>query len=59
MCQKPACCQKSEGEMVTITRDEYAELKDAEKLLDALYAAGVNNWEGFEEALDIRDADND
>jgi len=36
---------------VTITKDEYNELVHAEEVLDALYAAGVDNWDGYEEAM--------
>jgi hypothetical protein len=33
---------------VTITQDEYDELLQDQKFLDALRAAGVDNWEGYE-----------
>lgn len=40
-------------EMTTITKEEYDELVDAAMLLDALEFAGVNNWQGYNDALDI------
>ena len=41
-------------ETVTITKAEYDQLcKDAE-LLSYLEAAGVDNWEGFDEAIQMR-----
>ena len=36
---------------VTITAKEYEELKKAQATLDALEAGGVDNWEGYGEAL--------
>jgi uncharacterized protein YggE len=44
---------------VTIKKSEYDRLIDANKMLDKLYAAGVDNWEGFEFALDDYDEDED
>ncbi len=38
-------------ETVTISAGEYEELKQAKKVLEALYAGGVDNWEWFGEAL--------
>jgi hypothetical protein len=40
-------------EIVTIDQDRYGELLDAELELYALYAAGVDNWEGFDDSRDI------
>lgn len=40
---------------ITITKDEYAELRDAQIVLSCLYAAGVDNWEGYSHALDLQD----
>lgn len=40
---------------VTIPRKEYDELCKAEAMLDALHAAGVDNWEGYQ--LACGDAD--
>lgn len=36
--------------MVTISLKEYAELQEASDFLERLYAAGVDNWEGFDNA---------
>jgi hypothetical protein len=42
-------------EMITITKAEYKRLKDRSFWLDCLEDAGVDyNWEGMEEAIDIR-----
>ena len=41
------------SEMVTIPLQEYLDLREALDFLDALRSAGVDNWEGYEFALDI------
>ncbi len=43
----------TDNENITISRDRYEDLLDAEKRLDSLYAAGVDNWEGFDYALEL------
>lgn len=40
-------------EMVSLTAAEYSELMRKSELLDALYAAGVDNWDGYEIAMDM------
>lgn len=40
---------------ITITLTEYNRLLKAETFLDALYAAGVDNWSGYEAAQEIVD----
>jgi hypothetical protein len=40
-------------EFVTITKKEYEELVEDSKLLRCLRACGVDNWEGFSEALQL------
>jgi hypothetical protein len=40
---------------VTISEQEYKKLIDRDLWLSALESAGVDNWEGFEEAMNIRD----
>lgn len=37
----------------TIPLDEYKSLKDQEAKLDALICAGVDNWCGYGDAMDI------
>ena len=37
------------SETITISREEYDELKRRDWFLGALQAAGVDNWEGYEE----------
>jgi len=41
-------------EMVTITKAEYERLCERDEWLSCLEAAGVDNWEGMEEAIRIR-----
>ncbi len=38
---------------VTIPEDTYEELLDDSQFLDALKAAGVDNWDGYEVAHEI------
>jgi hypothetical protein len=45
--------------MVTITEEEYNRLKECERFLDCLRAAGVDNWEWFSEALKMMSEYND
>jgi hypothetical protein len=40
-------------EMVEITKKQYEELQDAQAFLLALQAAGVDNWDGYDYAIDI------
>ncbi len=37
---------------VTITREEYDSLLEDSEFLRALFSAGVDNWEGYEFALE-------
>jgi hypothetical protein len=39
------------AEAVTISRAEFARLTQADEELGALHAAGVDNWEGYGEAM--------
>lgn len=39
--------------MISISEEEYNKMLDRLMWLDALEAAGVDNWEGFEEAQRI------
>lgn len=38
---------------VIIEEDDYNELQDESKFLDALRGAGVDNWDGYEYALEV------
>lgn len=40
-------------EMITISNDEYEKLLEDSKFLTALMAAGVDNWDGYEYAIDM------
>ena len=42
-------------EMVTITKTEYDNLKEDRGWLRCLEAAGIDNWEGYDQAIDIKD----
>lgn len=47
-------------EMVTITKARYDRLLDRDDWLDCLEAAGVDNWDGYDEAGRIyRETEND
>lgn len=39
-------------ENVTISKDEYDELLKEQAFLDCLRAAGVDNWEGYDFAIE-------
>lgn len=41
-------------DQVTISKKEYDHLKEREQLLDDMEAAGVDNWQGMEEVISIR-----
>lgn len=43
-----------DSNMVTISIEEYARLKEASETLDLLEAAGVDNWEWYGDALSGR-----
>lgn len=40
-------------ETVTITKDEYQKLLESQRKLSCLESAGVDNWEGYEYAMDM------
>ena len=40
-------------DIVTITREEYIELLDCKERLECLEAAGVDNWEGYDYAMEM------
>lgn len=42
-------------EMVVISKEEYEGLQEDSLLLGKLYAAGVDNWDGYDAALDADD----
>ncbi len=42
---------KKRMDVVTIELDEYEELLNDRKLLECLYEAGVDKWEGYGEAM--------
>lgn len=41
--------------MILVEKERYEELIHNEKFLDALFAAGVDNWEGYSVAQNVRD----
>lgn len=41
-------------EMITIPKSEYDKLCEDSEWLSCLEAAGVDNWDGFDEAINIR-----
>jgi hypothetical protein len=42
-------------ETVTIPKSEYESLLEAQAKLDALEGAGVDNWEGYDDAMALLD----
>lgn len=42
-------------EMITITKDLYDSLQEDSLWLNCLEAAGVDNWDGWECAMEIKD----
>jgi hypothetical protein len=46
-------------EYISITVERYAELLEAEELLSALQAVGVDNWEGYSEAITLMEGADD
>lgn len=43
--------------MVTIPLSEYEQLVADQQLLDALHAAGVDNWQGYDDAVEAASED--
>lgn len=43
----------TEEELVTIPKKEYERLLEREDWLQCLEAAGVDNWQGMDDAIDI------
>lgn len=41
-------------EMITITKKEYDRLKEDSEWLDCLEQAGVDNWDGIDNAMEIK-----
>lgn len=46
------------AEEVKIDKGELARLKSRDKFLTCLQGCGLNNWEGYDEAIEIFDAFN-
>ena len=42
-------------EKITITQKEYEDLLEASHKLEALEAAGVDNWDGYDDAMEALD----
>jgi len=42
-----------EGKYITVCAIEYKKLQSQALFLDALEAAGVDNWQGYDEAIKI------
>ena len=41
------------NELVEITKEEYSKLLEDQRWLQALESAGVDNWEGYDWAVDL------
>lgn len=46
-------------ETVTIPKEQYDKLVEDQHWLSCLAAAGVDNWEGYDQAIEILNSDND
>lgn len=44
---------KRQKEMITITKEEYEQLLDDSKKLNCLECCGVDNWGGWDDAMEI------
>jgi hypothetical protein len=44
-------------ETITITKQEYDQLVEDQQFLHALQNAGVDNWEGYDYALELLEKD--
>lgn len=44
---------------ITITIGEYEDLLEAQKKLDCLEGAGVDNWEGYDDAMSLMEEEED
>ena len=40
-------------ELIEITKKEYEQLLRDQRLLDCLEGAGVDNWDGYEDAMEM------
>ena len=40
---------------ITISQDEYDQLRRDSEFLECLYSAGVDNWDGYDVAQDLMD----
>jgi hypothetical protein len=45
--------KNTQDEQVTISRSEYEQLLEDQKILNALIAGGVDNWEWYDESLAV------
>ena len=46
-------------EMITITKEEYDQLSDDSRFLNALECCGVDNWGGYDDAHDFMKREDD
>ena len=44
--------QEPVGKQITISQAEYDELVEDQKILNALRAGGVDNWDGYDDSLE-------
>ena len=42
---------KNIEDLVYMTKEEYEDLQKSARILEALQAAGVDNWDGYDEAM--------
>lgn len=58
-CCNPECCECTEDGLVTIPTTLYKKLLEDSEFLDALRAAGVDNWEGYSYAFELLETNRD
>lgn len=50
--------EPKDTDIMTITRKELSQLQEDSRFLEALRAAGVANWDGWDEAIQILEEQN-
>ena len=45
--------------MITIPEDDYNDLLESQAFLDCLEACGVDNWDGYEYAVEMLNSESD
>jgi len=51
--QRPECFRRQRLQKVTISKEEYGQLQSDSNLLNALISEGVEDWSGWDSALEV------